>query len=186
MISKEHIEKIYNHDLIYETRVITIIEDDELSANSLEKIIKGLEILEEKDDPIRIILSTPGGEEYLCSGIYDRIRRSPCHITIEVYGQASSAGSIILQAADKRVVSLNSFVMIHMGTWGHEGHPAEVKKWRAYGDRWDSWMVDTYFNRIREKNPKFKKSKLKQMLEHDTILTAQEAVDLGLADKVDG
>jgi ATP-dependent protease ClpP protease subunit len=47
-------------------------------------------------------------------------------------------------------------------------------------------MEQMYLAKIRVKHPDFKLKKLQEMLNFDTILSAQESVDLGLADKILG
>ena len=45
-------------------------------------------------------------------------------------------------------------------------------------------MEDTYLEVIREKHPRFTRKKLQKMLTSDSYLTAQQAMDLGLADGI--
>jgi ATP-dependent protease ClpP protease subunit len=47
-------------------------------------------------------------------------------------------------------------------------------------------MEGIYLKRIKEKHPKFTRRKLKEMMNFDCILSAKEAVELGLADKILG
>ena len=95
-----------------------------------ERAIKALHILDSTaptgDKPITVIMNNPGGDEYHGMAIYDAIKSCKNHVTIVVFGMAMSMGSIILQAADKRVMSANSRVMIHYGTWGINDHPKKV------------------------------------------------------------
>ena len=81
-----------------------------------EYLIKGMHSLESKNKkPILIIMNNPGGDWYHGMAIYDAIKSSPCECTIKVYGHAMSMGSIILQAADNRIMMPNSRFMIHYG-----------------------------------------------------------------------
>ena len=47
-------------------------------------------------------------------------------------------------------------------------------------------IEDIYLKKIREKHPKYTRAKIRNLLNFDTILTAQETVDLGLADRIFG
>lgn len=150
-----------------------------------QRLIKNLHVLEAiSSEPITIIMNNIGGDEYHCFAMYDAIRECKSHVTIVVKGHAMSAGSIILQAADKRVMSLTSRQMIHYGTWGTYDHAKTAQKHAQEGKRIDEWMEHMYLRRIREKKPAFSLAKLRTMLDHDTYLTAHQSVELGLADEV--
>ena len=153
-----------------------------------ERMIKSLYILNNKypkgDGPITIIMNNIGGDEFHGMAIYDAIKDSVNHITIKVYGHAMSMGSLILQAADKRMMSKNSEMMIHYGTWGHNDHSKIVYKWAERGKKFDNWMENIYLEKIREVNPKFSKKKLQDMLNFDTFFDAEEALSMGLIDEI--
>jgi ATP-dependent protease ClpP protease subunit len=103
-----------------------------------------------------------------------------------VYGKAYSMGSIILQAADERVLTPSSKVMIHYGEFSATGHPENVRRWFKDNEEFDTWMEQLYLSKIKEKKPRFNLAKLRDMMKHDKIFNADEAVEFGLADKVLG
>ena len=74
--------------------------------------------------------------------------------------------------------------MIHYGTWGRNDHAKTARKWSDEGERINAWMEDVYLDKIHEKHPEYKRSKLQKMLDHDTFLNAKESVNLGLADAI--
>jgi len=168
------------------------ILDEEMETGTdyrmADRVVKGLHILDsDSDDPINIIMNNPGGDEYHGMAIFDAIKNCKSHVTITVFGMGCSMGSIILQAADERIVTENSRVMIHYGT--HEPYPNHTKivlAWVEDGEKFCQWMRNTYLEKIQEKHPKTTEKDIDEMLNFDTILTGQEAVDLGLADKVLG
>jgi len=190
--SKEEIDRFHDYGIYVPSRAIYIGSeivdaDDESGVDALlaERVIKNILVLEtQSQDPILIVLNNPGGFQEHGMAIYDKIKACKCHVTIQVFGQASSMASIILQAADERVMSENSVQMIHYGWSSAEGHPKTVDKIVKQGNKTDDWMERMYFARIKEKNPKFKLSKLQKMLDHDTFLSAEESIELGLCDKV--
>ena len=152
-----------------------------------ERTIKNLEILNHlSKDPITIIMNNLGGDEYHCAAIIDSIKKSESHITIEVRGHAMSAGSMILQSADSRIMTANATQMLHYGTRGSVNHSKTFQKVAKEGDRLDRWMEKLYLERIKEKQPHFTLARLQRLLDHDTYLTAQQSVELGLADKILG
>lgn len=192
-IKRDDIDKFFDYGLDVSTRTIYIGEVDGGGVDGplAEKVIKSLHILDKSapagDNPIQIILNNPGGDEFHGIAIYDAIKNCKNYVGIRVYGQASSMASIILQAADVggREISENSIVMIHHGTWAMDDHYKNVKKWTKYAeDVLEPWMINLYLKRIKEKKPRMTYAKVDRMCDFDAILTAQEAVDLGLADKV--
>jgi len=62
-----------------------------------------------------------------------------------------------------------------------------VKYFRVHakeGERLNAMMEADYMQRIKEKNPDFPLRKLRKMLEDEVYMTPEEAIDLGLADKI--
>jgi len=188
------IEDFHERSLYIPTRTIymgseTISEEDfsESGCDALmaERVIKNIHILDSLNQaPINILMDNIGGDEYHCFAIMDAIQTSRSKITITAFGCAMSAGSMILQAADCRIMAASCIQMIHYGTWGGCDHSKTAQKHAKEGLRIDRWMEQLYLERITKNNPTFKLSKLKRMLDHDTYLTAEESVKLGLADKV--
>lgn len=138
------------------------------------------------DRPFKVIINSAGGDLYSAIGIYDAILACKNHVTVEIYGQASSAASVILQAADTRSISPSSVIMIHAGEDFLAGHPKVVAAWHKDAKRLGRAMEDIYLAKIKVKKPRFTREQLQKLIDHDTIFTAQEAVDIGLADKVLG
>ena len=193
-ILKEAIDRFYDYDILTSTRTLfmgsmgTEGEDSGTDFAMAEAMIKGLHILDTTGtSPITIIMNNLGGDEYHGLAIYDAIRACKCEVHIKVFGHAMSMGSIILQAADKRFMSPNSRCMIHYGTWDVPAdHPKITRKWAEEGQKFDTWMINMYLQNIREKHPEFNYADVDKLCDFDTILTAQETVDLGLADEVLG
>jgi ATP-dependent protease ClpP protease subunit len=90
-----------------------------------------------------------------------------------------SAASIILQAADKRVLSKHCIVMIHDGEDSNTGSPAHVLKWAKFGLKVTEMMYDIYTDGAGHNSAYWKRK-----CQEDYILTAAEAVAEGLADEI--
>ena len=118
-----------------------------------EYFIKGMHLLESRksEAEIKIPMNNPGGDWYHGMAIYDAIRNSKCHCTIKVYGHAMSMGSIILQAADHRIMMPNSRFMIHYGYNGISGHTKIFEKWADEGKRINYMMENIYLDSLMEK-----------------------------------
>lgn len=188
-INRDDIDKLYEYGIYIPTKtIITVGEsNEELSSN----LMKGLHVLDSTnpDKPITIHLDNVGGDEYHGLAVYDSIKACSSRVIIIAKGHAMSMGSIIFQAADERIMAPNAKQMIHYGTpvlADGELHAKTQYKWTEECKKISVWMKAMYLARIREKHPDFKDKKLDEMLNFDTILSAEESVELGLADKILG
>lgn len=194
-VNRDDVDKFHDYGIYIPSRTIFMGSEEfsvELGESGVdgkmaERVVKNLNILEGiNKEPITIIMNNPGGDEYHGLAIYDAIKTATCHVTIKVYGMAMSMGSIILQAADERVLSPNAKFMIHYGYFSMSEHAKTVYKWTEENKKVDVWMEQLYLEKIRHKHPDFKLKKVQEMCNFDTILSARETVDLGLADKILG
>jgi len=187
-ISKDSLSKWFDDDFWQEKRIIYIGEN--VYADTANKFIKQLAVLGNTAQPITIMMNCLGGDYNHGMAIYDAIlaiRQSGIHITIEVFGSAMSMGSLILQAADVRLLSKNSVVMIHYGyTYSGFDHTITNEKWADFQKKEKPTMEKIYYDRIREKHPKVTLTSVQRALEFDTIFKGQSVVDEGLADGVIG
>lgn len=195
-LNRDDVDKFHDYSLYVPTRTIymgseNVSEDGEqeagVNSTMAERQIKNLHILDAaSEEPIMIVMNNPGGDVNHGLAIYDAIKACRSHVTVKVFGYAMSMGSIILQAADERIMSENASQMIHYGTMGIQSHVKTVYKHADESKRIDKWMETMYLNKIKEKNPHFTLARLQRMLHHDTFLTAKQSVELGLADKILG
>jgi len=154
-------------------------------AEQAIKSLLALDLLEPSGKkPITVLLNTPGGDKDHGLAIYDAIRSCKNPVNVVVYGAAYSMGSLILQAASHRVVAPNARIMLHYGHLSISDNPQTVYRWADESKKMDRKFEDIYLERIYEKHPNFSREKIQELLKIDTILSAQEAVDLGLADTV--
>jgi ATP-dependent protease ClpP protease subunit len=168
---------------------------DYRSAVIFEKNIRYLNIL--SSDSILVHMHLPGGEWQDCLGMYDAIKLSKAKIIILAYAKAESCSSVLLQAADLRILMPNTNVMIHYGSFSVD---AEHSKAAAAGIQWNERecekMVDIFTDRCMESELAKQKNWKKMMARKhitsqlankcDWILTSNEAVEYGFADGVLG
>jgi len=161
-------------------------EESGVDYKMAEKVIKALHILDSSaaEQPITIIMNNPGGDVLHGMAIYDAIKHCRNHITIKVYGHAMSMGSIILQAADVRLMSENSVMMLHYGTNSVDGHKKNVERWVEWGKKNDSWDEKMFLEKIKLVKPRFTLNQVQKLLEFDKILSSKEALELGLIDGI--
>lgn len=189
-LNRDDVEHFIENDLYIPTRTIYIgpmdAEDVEVNAIMAERAIKNIHILDSKsDDPIDIILFSYGGDVTAGMAIYDAIRICRSFVTVKVFGCANSMGSIILQAADNRLMSRNSEMMIHYGEAGYaSNHPKTIDNEHKRAKEYDVWMKNMYLAKIKEKKPRFQMKQLDKLLNFDSYFTPEKAIEYGLVDSI--
>ena len=181
---RDDVGKFFDYNLYIPNR--TLYMGDEVDEEMAEMFLKGMALLQaQKDDAIHVIMNNTGGDEYHGLAIFDAIATSKCHVTITAYGHAMSMGSWILQAADERVLAPNCTVMVHYGVWQANESPRNVVLASAKEmERLNRAMEASYLKRMKQVDKRYTLSKLQKLLETDSYFTAEEAVELGLADKI--
>jgi len=148
---------------------------------------------ENPDKTINLYINSPGGAVTAGLAIYDTMQFIKCDVKTIVMGQACSMGSFLAQAgtAGKRIVLPESRTMIHRvssGTPGTSGsvHIQELQIEDINRHYEESQKVNKRLTELYVKHNSVGKSyeELFETMKFDTFLTAQEAVDNGLADKV--
>lgn len=157
------------------------------------KFLKNLRILQNStnhDEPILIHMKTNGGIHEEGMAIFDAISACPCPVTILSYTHARSMSSIILQAADKRVLMPNSCFMFHEGENMVSGTDKQVRTWVKWGEFGTKKMLDLYVH-VMTREGCWEDARLaRQWLidemndKEDVYLTAKEAIKNGFADEI--
>lgn len=165
---------------------------DDNSANIVVAQMLFLES-ENPDKAVKFYINSPGGAVTAGLSIYDTMQFIKCPVHTMVMGQACSMGSFLAQAgeAGKRFVLPESRTMIHRvssGTPGTSGsvHVQELEFEDAKRHYEESRRVNERLTQLYEHhNSKGKKyDELYETMKFDTFLSAEEAVDYGLADEV--
>jgi ATP-dependent Clp protease protease subunit len=183
--NRESIDRAFDYKIHLESRTIFLMDSLEggIDHVSAERFITALHLLSKQNPeaPIHVVLNSFGGCFYSGMAIYDSIKACPCHVTIEVVGSAFSMGSIVLQAADERIIHPNAFIMIHDG---HEEASLTPKSFESQAEQSKitrKMMYQIYAERSG-KDTKFWEKKCAL----DTYISAEHAKELGLVDKIVG
>lgn len=148
---------------------------------------------ENPDKDINLYINSPGGSVTAGLAIYDTMQYIKCDVRTIVMGQAASMGSFLAQAGTpgKRVVLPESRTMIHRvssGTRGTSGsvHVQELEFEDARRHFEESKRLNERLTELYAKHNSKGKTyeELFETMKFDTFLSAQDAVDWGLADKV--
>mgnify|MGYP001042018397 FL=1 len=163
--------------------------------NGANVIVAQLLFLESEnpDKDINLYINSPGGAVTAGLAIYDTMQYIKSDVRTIVMGQACSMGSFLAQAGapGKRVVLPESRTMIHRvssGTRGTSGsvYVQELEFEDARRSMEESKKVNTRLTELYVKHNTANKTyeEMAETMKFDTFLTAQEAVEWGLADKV--
>lgn len=174
---------LIEHDLDIRGRIIYI--NGEIDEESAAKFIKLVKYLDKTTGNIEIIMNSGGGCVTSGFAMHDAIKACVNPVTITGYGCVMSIATVILQAADTRVVSKNCRLMIHRGETALEGEYNTVKKAMEEEAVLDKMMCDIYFDKITDVNPSFKRNQLEKMMDTDTFLSPDQALELGLIDEIE-
>ena len=145
------------------------------------------------EKPIKLYVNSPGGSVTAGLAIYDTMQFVKAPVHTMVMGQAASMGSFLAQAgaAGHRYVLPESRTMIHRvssGTRGTSGsvHVQELEFEDARRHFEESKRLNTRLTELYVRHNTAGKTyeELFETMKFDTFLSAQEAVDNGLADKV--
>lgn len=187
------IEKFFDYNIYLPARTLYFgSEDIDFDFNeagvdykSVKRAVKGLFVLNSiNDKPIRFILNSPGGYWYHGMALYDAIKYSRSPVTVIAIGQCMSMGTIILQAAVKRVLAPNCTLMIHDGYDGFYGKSKDFEAWAEHAKIIRDKMYKIYYEKMVKKNKRIKLKDIEAMCNNDKIFGSREAVKMGLADEV--
>lgn len=110
--------------------------------------------------------------------------------TAKGIGIVASAATVVFLAADEKILTKNSFFMIHSAWAGAEGNAKEISKTVELLSKVDEQMVNIYTAQMESKgkliNNSIEETKayVKEMMQAETWLSAEEAVDYGFADYI--
>lgn len=128
---------------------------------------------------LNVHLNSPGGDVFDGIAIYNQLKNHSAKVVIHVDGLAASAASLIAMAGDEIVMNTGSMLMIHEASTWTWGTKADIKKTLNALEGIDKSIADIYMTRFEGE-----RSEIETMIENETWFTASEAVELGLADKV--
>ena len=149
-------------------------------ANSIIAQLLFLQSEDAKSD-VHLYINSPGGSVTAGMGIYDTMQFIACDVCTYCIGQCASMGALLLTAgtAGKRFALPHSRIMIHQPLAGMEGTAEEilihVKEFKK---------VKSRLNAILIKHTGHSLEKIEQDTDRDRFMSADEALEYGLVDRV--
>jgi len=149
-------------------------------ANAIVAQLLFLQSEDAKAD-IHLYINSPGGSVSAGLAIYDTMQFVTCNVATYCIGQAASMGAVLLTAgaAGKRTALPNSRIMIHQPLAGMEGTAAEIMIHAK-----EFQKVKSKLNSILLKHTGHPLEKIEQDTDRDRFMSADEAMEYGLIDRV--
>ena len=160
-----------------------ILLNEEVNSASAGVVVAQLLYLEGQDPEkdISLYINSPGGVITDGMAIYDTMQYIKCDVSTICLGMAASMGAFLLAAGTKgkRFALPNSEIMIHQPSGGAQGQATDIS------------IHATHILRVKDKLNQILSARTGQPLdvvkrdtERDNFMTAQEALEYGLIDKV--
>jgi len=160
-----------------------IMLSDEVNDTSASLVVAQLLFLEgqDPDKDISLYINSPGGSVTAGLAIYDTMQYLKCDVSTICMGMAASMGAFLLSAGakGKRLALPNSEIMIHQPSGGTKGQATEIEIAAKHILR-----TREKLNKILAENTGKPLAQIAQDTERDNFLSAQEALEYGLVDKI--
>ena len=155
-------------------------EVNDYTANVIQAQLLYLDSVDSERD-INIYLNTPGGSVYAGLGIYDTMQFIGSRVATICTGMAASMGAVLLVAGEKgmRAALPHSRVMIHQPLGGIQGQASDIE----ITAREILKLKDELYQIISDHSGQTME-KIRQDADRDYWMTAKEALEYGMIDKV--
>ena len=162
-------------------RIIMLCE--EVNDASASLVVAQLLYLEgqDPDKDISLYSNSPGGSVTAGLAIYDTMQYIKCDVSTICIGMAASMGAFLLSsgAKGKRLALPNSEIMIHQPMGGMQGQVTDIK---IHAERY--LRIKENLNKMLADNTGKPLEIIQRDTERDNFMSAQEAMEYGLIDKV--
>jgi len=175
-------ERSYDiYSRLLKDRIIILSEDvNDVTASLIVAQLLFLEG-EDPDKDISLYINSPGGSITSGMAIYDTMQYIKCDVSTICVGMAASMGAFLLSAGakGKRFALPNSEIMIHQPLGGTQGQATDIK---IHADR--IIKMRKKLNEILSENTGKQLEEIERDTERDYFMSAEEAMNYGLVDKV--
>lgn len=156
---------------------------DEVNDVTASLVVAQLLFLEaqDPDKDIHLYINSPGGSVSAGFAIYDTMNYIKCDVSTICIGMAASMGAFLLSsgAKGKRIALPNSEIMIHQPLGGMQGQASDIK---IHADH--ILRTRERLNKILSDNTGKPLDVIARDTERDNFMTAAQAAEYGLIDKV--
>ena len=160
-----------------------IFLSEEVNDTTASLVVAQLLYLEaqDPDKDIQFYINSPGGSVTAGMAIYDTLRYIKCDVATICVGMAASMGAFLLSAGTKgkRMALPNAEIMIHQPSAGTQGQITDMaihmKRLQTIKERMNRILADNTGKSVEE---------VTAACERDNFMTAQEAMEFGIIDRV--
>ena len=177
----QYTEWINIYDRLYRERIIFMGEDvDDEMANQIIAVMLYLDS-EDPGKDIYLYINSPGGVVTSGMAIYDTMQHIKSEVVTICVGLAASMGSFLLTAGTKgkRLALPHSRIMIHQHSRGTRGQATDIEIEAREILRIRRQLNEIYAHRTGQPIEKIEKD-----MDRDFFMSAQEAKEYGLIDRV--
>ena len=144
-----------------------------------------LHLASQNHKPIHLVISTYGGSVDEMFTLYDAIKFLPCPVHTIALGKVMSAGVLLLASGEKgkRMIGKSARIMMHPISGGSAGNIFELMN-----DVEESKRLQLQMATAIAKETKLSKEDIENIMKrgHDVYLSPQEAIKMGIVDKIIG
>jgi len=163
-----------------------VVLHGEVNEHSISNVIvQLLHLANQNHRPIHLVISTYGGSVDEMFSLYDTIKFLPCPVHTIALGKVMSAGVLLLASGvkGKRMIGSSARIMIHPISGGVLGNVFEAMNEMKEFERLQELMVCALI-----KETKLKKEEVDKLMKagHDFFLTPEQAIQMGIVDKIIG
>jgi ATP-dependent Clp protease, protease subunit len=164
-----------------EDRTVFVTGDfDERMVRDFLPVLYRLDTLE-SESPIRIVLSSTGGDVDCGFAMYDAVRQLNTEVHIEAIGPAQSIAVLFLQSADKRAMAPNSSLLLH--DFRASLDTVNGRTFESYS-RYEITHRRKRYCEIIAERAGLTARRVLGMCMRETYLTPEKALSLGLIDEI--
>ncbi len=160
-----------------------IMLNEEVNSTTASLVVAQLLYLEGQDPnkDISLYINSPGGSVTDGMAIYDTMQYIKCDVSTICMGMAASMGAFLLAAGTKgkRYALPNADIMIHQPSGGAQGQATDIEIHTQH-----ILHTKQKLNEILAKNTGQPLETIQRDTERDNFMTAQQALEYGLIDKV--
>ena len=128
---------------------------------------------------ITVWINSPGGDCIAAAQIYNMLLEYKGNVTIKIDGIAASAASVVAMAGNKVIMSPVSMLMIHNPMTMAAGDTTEMKKAISMLTEVKESIINAY-----ELKTGMNRDKIAKLMDAETWMDANKAVELGFADEI--
>lgn len=165
-----------NTIFLYDVIVASEADAAWLGGVSAEAFVKTLASL---TGPVLVRINSPGGDVFAGVAMAQAVRAYADGVTVQVDGLAASAASVVAVAAGETIMAQGAMMMIHKAWTIDLGNADDFRATAALLDKIDGEIVAAYARKCGDSTD------FAALMAAETWMTADEAVSMGLADKVD-